>query len=57
MFETLAYYSLEKEYYKHQGLGTTVFNLKFAIVKFLILGILSWAAGVIVFIKRKSKLA
>jgi len=53
-----AYYGIgEKIYLSNAETATMFLNLKFGIVKFSILGLVSWLLAIILFIKIKSKIA
>ncbi len=58
MQETFAYYGIgENTYLSNAKTAPTFLNLKFGIVKFSILGLVSWVLAVVFFIKRKSNIA
>ncbi len=54
LFETLAYYGLQEQSNSNPKTAATVFDLKFGVVKFSILGAAAWILSIIFFLKRKT---
>lgn len=53
VLNTFAYYGLpEKDYEKYPEIMTTLFNLKFGVVKFSVLGVLSLLIGLFLLLKK-----
>ncbi len=56
LHRTFGYYGLEeKDYLLSANIAETLANLKYGIVKFLILGTAAWISGFIFFLKRNNK--
>ena len=53
LFDLFAHYGLEEQYYSNPKVLETVFNLKFGIIKFTIIGFASLILSIILFLKRK----
>jgi uncharacterized membrane protein SpoIIM required for sporulation len=57
LFKTLAYYGLpDSTAYSDPKFATTVFNLKFGIIKYIILGIIGILSGIFFSLKEIQKL-
>lgn len=54
LYAMLANYNLEDQYYTNPKTAAMIFDLKFGIIKFAVLGFAFWILAIIFFLKRKS---
>jgi hypothetical protein len=55
VYENLKNFGLEDQYYTHERIRDTVFNLRYGMVRFIVGGLAAGATGLLLFFRRARK--